>query len=596
MNLTNSEIEKLNDFTGFLSFKPTWHFKAFINCPHSEIDLFMGNQGGKNASVAYGYVLRILGQHPIPKKNVVYFECEKRVLYYQDKTVKESFLKVHKSKDSPTWISTKLPKDNICPECGGKIIQHQRGSRVFRFASETLPGQSANISKDGLSAEVKNTQYPEFKKWLPKFLIKKDITFRNSAIIIRDIFGGNDIIVEFVSYNQTVQSTAGTQRISCWMDESPSIDFLEEQRPRLLAENGDLIITLTPTDRVSYLYDEAFEKASVYYRTESVVNAYKKHLNQTIKRIEKTNSPFDIAVIQAATEDNPTLSSEVIEEKFKDIDEANHPEIILIRRYGIFKQVSGRIFKSFNWDTHFIPRQKYFPNGIPITWTHAQLIDYHEHVPWACGMISLSPTDEAFIWGEFNPSPEKMVTLEIARELAIMGRNYRFALSLVDPLAAKKQTNTGLSVIDDLNRIFHTYKKEGIGFGAYWQSWDSKSTRGRDEIRERLKNALLVGKPFNNVIEKNGKRTYLSTLWILDNCKLSAMSMKNWRLEEWASSASLATKDMKDTPQQKWSHFNTAYESVFKHPAFKPKRFLTDSGKRRHLVHEHYFQGQGVEW
>ena len=37
-----------------------------------------------------------------------------------------------------------------------------------------------------LSAEVKNTVYPAFKKWLPPSWIKKDITFRNLAMIIRD--------------------------------------------------------------------------------------------------------------------------------------------------------------------------------------------------------------------------------------------------------------------------------------------------------------------------------------------------------------------------------------------------------------------------
>ena len=295
-----------------------------------------------------------------------------------------------------------------------------------------------------------------------------------------------------------------------------------------------------------------------------------------LKQIEKTDSPYDIAVIQAASDDNPTLSTEVIDDTFRNDTE----EVVNIRRYGIFKQSTGRIFKAFTHNIHVIPFSKYFPNGIPKDWNHAQGIDYHEHVPWACGFMSISPTNEAFIWWEFNPSPENMITMDIAKEMAIAGRNYKFSLSLIDPWAAKKQPNTGQSVTDDLNRIFHTYKKESIGFGAYWQSWDTQSTMGRDEVRKRLMNSALVGKPFNNVVINKGLREHKPTLWILDTCPLSIKSMKNWRLEEWKTSEALAVKDMKDKPQQKWSHFNMVWECIFKNQAFRPRRLYPDFGKK----------------
>lgn len=599
MNLTNDEINKLNDFGGFLSFKPTWAFRHYVNLKHKIICLFTGNQALKTSNTSYIYVLRVFGKHPVPKKNVVYFECEHRMKAKLDNEdsehkgeLKKEYLSKHKNLDSATFIFSKIPKDKLCPECGGKIIQHQRGSRVFRFCSETLPGQSANVSKEGESAEVKNTQYPEFKKWLPPFLIKKDITFRNPALTIRDIFGGKDIIVEFVSYNQSVQSTAGHQRISIWLDEEPPMDFLEEQHPRLIAEDGDLIITNTPADRITYLYDMFFEKAKVFYRTNCVVAAYKKYLNQEIKNIEITDSVADIAVIQAATDDNPTLSQDDVESLFESTDD---PDVLAIRRYGIFKQVSGRIFKTFNWDIHFIPSHKYFPIGIPKakSWVLGRVIDYHEHIPWAIGFVGLSPTDEAFIFDEYNPSPEKYVTMEIAEKIAHMSKDYKFTLDLIDPLATKTQTNTGTSVLEDLNRIFWAYKKEGIGMGAYWESGDTKSTIGRDEIRKRLKNSALVGKPFNNMIDKNGKQRYLPTLWILDNCREFAKSIKSWRLEEWAKTSQLATKDMKDKPQQKWSHFCTSLEFLFKDRRFKAKPMLpSDLSMRKPINQSHYFQGR----
>lgn len=934
------EIDQANALAGFFSFKKTWDFNKFIRCPAKILGHFTGNQRGKTGQVANSYVWRVLGIHPVPKKNIVYLECEHRMRAKLDDSFKIDYLKTHKTLDSATWIYDTVPKNGICSECGSKIILHQRGSRVFRFCSETLPGQSANVNKEGTSSEVKNTQYPEFKKWLPRFLIKKDITFRNPAMTLNDRFGGTDIITEFVSYSQSIQSMAGQQRCiaegqrvlktngiwenieniksgdelicetlgghglrqrknkvklvinngvkdvyrfncqkgisfevtddhlimipglgkseykkagdlniadsivckitniqgedtldtwklallgivlgdgdltqgcikftcnndklaqeiekilpenlklrkykhknhspdyfitkkiktgnndfmelirqlglkgkvaankfvpdivftqsresiayflrflfatdgwasghcvsycstsyrlaqdvflllrrlgirsvihkrefknnwkdqwwvvistsqdvlifceqvgiitkeeyiekvvkeanrrmlssftrcsfvkkvknpifnkkikqsvkvksieylgerkvydiqmepplrqagaklnnfliqggivvhncSVWVDEEPASEFLEEQYPRLVAEDGDLVISLTPANRITYMYDDVFEKARVYYRTKTISDKF------NLPQIEHTSSASDIAVFQAATDDNPTLSKSDIDALFAEIDD---PDALLIRRYGIFKQISGRIFKSFDYKTHVIKGDKYFPQyernpyGIPYFWTHVRGIDYHEHVNWACVSMAISPQDEAFVYTEFNPSPENMITIDIARELSRLGCDYKYSLNLIDPLAGKTQTNTGMSVIEDLNRSFHAYKKDGLGTGGYWESWDTKSTRGRDEIRKRLMNATLVGRPFSNKVMRNGKEIQLPTLWIVDNCKQTIKSLHSWRLEEWAAGGGSNTKERKEVPQQKWSHFCTALECLFKHPACKP--------------------------
>ena len=588
---TQKDIETLNDFEGYLSFIPTWMYRIFVNLPHKIIFLTSGNQSLKTASTARQYVDRILGWHPIPKKNVVYWECSKRFKIHRNEITLEELLKDHKTKDSSTWNSLQLPQDMKCPECGSEIVQHKRGSRVFRFASETLPGENINVSKDGMSAEVKNTQYPEFKKWLPKFLIKKDITSRNKSMIIKDIYGGPDIVIDFVSYNQPPQGTAGPQRISIWEDEQPDMAFHEEQFPgRLVAEDGDLLISCTPADRISWLYDEVYEKAAIYFRTKAVIEAYERLCDRPgMKKQENTNSPFDIAVIEAATDDNPTLVPSVIKDMYKDVDEVNHPEIMAIRRYGIFKQVSGRIFKSYNQGTHVISSERYFPHGIPKDWSHARGIDYHQSNPWACGAMSLSFHDELFIWGELNPSPEQLVTLEIAERFARIGSDYKFSINLIDPLGDVIQTNTGYSTMDDLNRIFHMMYNEGKCKAASWQTWDTKSQVGRDEIKKRLKNSIAVGKPFSNRTEQNGKEVYLPTIWILDYCVNFSRSLKNWRLEEWANNAANQAKDSKETPQQKWSHFCMVIEGLLKHQGFRSRN---PNWQPRKPARDKFYQGR----
>ena len=590
-DFSNKDINELNDFETYLSFIPTWGYKSLINLPHKTIFLNTGNQSMKTSSTAKQYVDRVLGWHPIPKKNVVYWECSERAKIHRRQLSVDELLQKHATKDSATWNVRGLPKDMKCPECGGEVIQHVRGSRVFRFASETLPGQSQNVSKEGLSAEVKNTQYPEFKKWLPKFLIKKDITIRNPSMIIADIYGGPDIIVEFVSYNQPPQGTAGPQRVSIWEDEQPPQFFHEEQYPgRLVAEDGDIIITCTPADRISWLYDEIFEKAQLYLRTDKVVWAYAEYCDRPgMKKTEVTDSPYDFAVIQAATDDNPTLVPAVVDEMFKDIDAVNHPEIMAIRRYGIFKQISGRIFKSWMDSVHIISEDRYFPDGIPRDWLHGRGIDYHPSVPWAVGCMSLSYDNELFVWGELNPSPEKNTTLEISHKIAGIGADYKFYLNLADPLATVTQTNTGYSTMDDLNRIFSMFAREDMCKPAGWMPWDTKSQVGRDSIRTRLKNSVAVGTPFNNKVVKDGRTEYLPTMWVLNTCPLTAKSLKNWRMEEWANTVANQTKEMKETPQQKFSHFCMVIEGLLKHPGFKPRPRRAEPVKRHK---DHYFQGR----
>lgn len=545
MSFDEAEVKQLNAFAGFLSFKFSWVFKKFINCPDKILLLIYGNQGGKTGGTAFSYVLRILGQHPIAKKNVVYYDCE----------------------EGHEIAPFEVKKKDVCPKCGGKTVLHDRGSRVFRFGSQNLPGQSANVSSDGISAEVKNTQYPEFKKWLPPFLIKKDITFRSPTMIIKDPFEGKDIIIEFVSYNQSVQSTAGTQRMSIWCDESPDFDFYEEQIPRLIAEDGDLVFTYTPVDRSSWLFDEFFEKSRVYYRSKTICDFLNSTDTIKVEPTEFTGGKHSIAVFMASTDDNPTLKKDIIDAMF---DHIGDPDIISIRRYGIFKQLSGRIFKDFDYKIHYLNKEKYFPDGVPYNWVHGRGIDFHPQTPWAVLNMSLSPENELFVWGELNPSPEKFTIKEISKMVALIGEDYKFRCNLIDPLSeATKKDN--MTVKADINTAFRELRREGIGVGAFWESWDTKGEKGRDAVRERIKNAKVVKTPFNNRVTRNGKEYYLPTLWVLNTCPIAAKYMKNWRWEEWADSKSRILKEDKNKPEQRWSHFNMVIEALLKEESFRPK-------------------------
>jgi hypothetical protein len=215
-------------------------------------------------------------------------------------------------------------------------------------------------------------------------------------------------------------------------------------------------------------------------------------------------------------------------------------------------------------------------------WIHARSIDYHDRNNWAIIWVALSPQDEAFVYREYNPSPLQNVTLSIAKQIGRMSGMQHYVMNLIDPLAKKIQTNTGVSVVEDLNRIFYQLKKESICSGGYWEVYDTKGLHGRDEIKERLKNAVRVGKPFCNVIEEEGRKVILPTLWVSKDCKECAKSLKQWRFDDWTTGKTIAVKDKKETPVQKFSHFCTALEGIFKDNRWRPRKdSMFQSEKRK---------------
>jgi hypothetical protein len=519
-----------SDWEGFFGFKPNQVFNWLLNCPCKIVCLFTGNQFGKNENVEMDYNMRILGMHPNPSKNVV---------------------------------ST----DHV---------------RTFRFASQSLPSE-----KD--DTEVKNTQYPVLKRRFPNSLITNDITVRKPVVTVKS-GDGKTCQIEFVSFSQDVQSGAGVQRRSIWIDEECNRDFYEEQIPRLLAADGDIIFSFTPVPgAIGWEYDELYERARMIYRTQAVRDRIKERTGVVLPEIQMTESADDIAVIMAATDDNPVYAElaarkskilgktitakEYIDSMFAMYDD---PDVVDARRYGLFRQLSGRIYKGFNPQIHVIDFHKYFEE-IPSAWKNFRGIDYHQSNPWAIVWASMSPENELFIWKEYAPTPGKITTYDIVLNMAHMSGDHKYVLDLIDPLANETQVNTNFTTVEDINRYLHSFKREGLSTGGFFHTWDTKGTRGREELQMRLSNATRVGKPLNNkVVEGDGsaaRAKYLPTVWIANSCKLTIESLKNWRLEEWKSREMQMERDQKEKAQVKYSHFPVTIECLLKNPLVSSARF-----------------------
>lgn len=552
-NLNLKEIENIDwtPYEGFANYIGNEVFSTLLGVRNRVVLLISGNQFGKTLALTRLAVYRYMGLSKIPSHNI-------------------------------------LPDDKL---------------RTCRFASEMLPTDSGN--------EVRHTVYPALKMQMPTNMLVKDITIRSPVMTVQPLLGGKVGHFEFVSYGQSAQSKAGQQRRFIIADEVPTYEFHEESMPRLAATNGQVFYGMTPVE-AGWTYEEIYERARTYYRTKIVRDFLQKSTGQKVPSVEHTDSLKDICVIQAASDDSP-IYKVMLEQRKKEIKEGiisiadfpydtvseyldsiymyDDPDAVAMRRYGVFRQITGAVHKEFNMAIHCIPEKKHFADGVPQSWKRARLIDYHQSVPWAVVFICISPDDEAFVFNEFNPDPRNSTTLGIAKHIVDMGHDDKFQIDLIDPLAGQKQTNTNTSVIEDLNRIFREMKHQGLGTGAYWQPWDTKGTKGQDKVRERLINSKICGRPFNNLQKIDGKEMRIPTLWILDNCRQTAQSLKSWKMEEWVDRDALVTKDQKDKPQSKWSHFNCCLEAIFKDSRFSPIKHSWMSEKRD--LPKRYFQSGG---
>jgi len=425
------------------------------------------------------------------------------------------------------------------------VAEKNRLAKKIRCMSSSLPENDSPEEQD-------NTQYLELKKLIPPGLVVKDITARSKNLVVKRPVGLNSdkTIFEFRSSKQEMQDLGKIQVSSVWHDEETPKGHREECKMRLLAESGDEIFSLTPVNGLTYVFDDIWQRADFIFRTKTIVDKF------GLARMEHRKNKSGIACTQMATDDNPTLDIDTIERLFEDITD---PDELAIRRYGVFKQISGRIHKSYDPGVCYIDINKYFSDGVPYKWLHARGIDYHEsRTPWSVGWLSASPTDEWFLWQEFHPAidgPNAYSTYDIATAILRKSGDYIYPLNLIDPLANKTQANTNTNVTQDLNRYFEQIRKEtGLGTASWWSGWDTKGTKGRDEVAKRFKNSVRCGKPFNNIVKDRGITKRLPTLWICNTCPRTNKSLINWRYQEYVTASTKSMNDPKPTPQQKGSH------------------------------------------
>ena len=458
-----------------------------------------GNQGGGTKVSVYDAVLRLLGLHPVKKRNVL---------------------------EAP-----------------------------IRFVSKCLPKNDE---------DEENQQYVEFKRMFPSEFIVKDVTARSSIMSVRNPLGGADRKVEFMSSKQDIDAFMSVQRSALYQDEEIDRIKWDENLMRLLRWGGDATITLTPVRGMDWTYDSIWCKARKVFRSKTICGRY------GFDPLEERDSNASIDAFCWATDDNPAMAKASIERIFAEVSDEDD---LAMRRYAVFKQVSGRIYKAFDKKVHKVPAADVFDASLFRTYWNYRVIDYHPAKPWAVSYVAISPQNEWFVWNELNAKHEHRTTLELRDEIklnSLMGEDEEYnRATLIDPLANVKQGNTGFSVFDDLSMGERGLRR--------LTSADTQNSQGRMNIKMRLKNSLICGVPGNNIDPDgyldNRYGNFLPTIWFLDNCTHHLEDFEQWRYVDFKQEHVKATRVVK-RESEKHSDFprNTEFLGALNPCFYIPER------------------------
>lgn len=414
-------------------------------------------------------------------------------------------------------------------------------NKPMRFVSKIKPGD-----KD----DEENQQYVEFKRFVPDYLVEKDVTARSAQMIIRRPKSGQKVKVEFMSSHQDHDAFMSVQRAALYQDEEIDKIKFDENQMRLLREkkegSGDTTISLTPARGLDWTYDAIWCRARKIFRSKTICDKFG---YKPVETNDKVNT--NIEIFCWATDDNPIMDQNSIDILFRDTID---PDDIAMRRYGVFKQASGKIYKVFSRQSQVVPEEKVFDLDLFKNYWHYRIIDYHPDKPWYVSWVVITHRQEWIVWQEFVASHDNCTSFDLRDKIKAMSLvdedDLHNRMTLIDPLSKVKQPNTGLSVFDDL--------KSGEDAIHRLTAADTKNTSARDKVKVRLFNANECEVPGNNINKKEVTDQrygiYRPALWFFDSCTGHIEHFDKWRLVDFKQEHVKATRTIK-RPSEKWSDF-----------------------------------------
>jgi phage terminase large subunit-like protein len=168
---------------------------------------------------------------------------------------------------------------------------------------------------------------PKLKQWLPSSLLIGGSWDRSYDSQSKVLTLSNGSTCELMTYEQKLDSFAGTSRHFVHFDEEPPKHIYDECAMRLLDTDGDAWLTMTPVNGMTWIYDSIFEPIAI--------NGEK-------------DPDTDIIIVDV--HENPYLNPAAIERTLKSLD----PDERKAREKGQFVSIGGLVYKNFDKNSHVI--------------------------------------------------------------------------------------------------------------------------------------------------------------------------------------------------------------------------------------------------
>ncbi|MCB1195009.1 terminase family protein [bacterium] len=286
---------------------------------------------------------------------------------------------------------------------------------------------------------------PKIKEWMPaRFLIngdwRKSWKERTHTLTL-----ANGSQIEFMSAQQDREKFQGTSRDGVWIDEEVDKGIWQECRMRLLDAAGRSILTMTPVNGMSWVYDDIYMRAG---------------------------DP-DIEVVVASTHENPHIDPVQIDAIAGGLTEEEQR----VRLHGEFISWHGLIYKEFtDRPPHVIA-----PFEIPADWTRYIGIDPHLRTPTAAVFAACSNDGDIYVYDELFM--EGLIS-EIAAAIKEKQAGVDVFSAVIDPASKQPNPVSGVSVRDEFARcgVFAKDAKKDVGVGI-------------NRVREYLKCDPVYNKP-----------------------------------------------------------------------------------------------------
>jgi phage terminase large subunit-like protein len=267
---------------------------------------------------------------------------------------------------------------------------------------------------------------PQLKQWVPKSEFRGGSW--ESAYSTREkvLYFENGSTVELMSYEQNVESFAGTSRDFVHYDEEPPKAIYDECQARLIDTGGRSWITMTPVEGMTWVHDEIYQPG--------------------------ITGSDRIMIIEVDMAENPYLNPSEVAEYLGSLSEDER----LARGQGKFVQMGGLVYKLFSPKIHVIdvidPKDLIGSN-----FKHYMSLDHGFNNPTSVHWHAVDSGNTAITFDEHYEAGR---TIDYHAEV-IKRKNKEHGrgpdINVADPAITQRQGITGTSIQTE-------YAIRGIGF------------------------------------------------------------------------------------------------------------------------------------